>query len=82
MCGIAGFFNREVDAPLAIKAMADCMTYRGPDAEGLWFDENSGLALGHRRLAIQDLSENGAQPMLSASGRFAICYNGEIYNAG
>lgn len=82
MCGIAGFFNREVDAPLAIKAMANRMTYRGPDAEGSWFDENSGLALGHRRLSIQDLSENGAQPMLSASGRFAICYNGEIYNAG
>lgn len=81
MCGIAGFFDKNIDAHKAIKAMTDRMTYRGPDAEGFWTDENSGLTLGHRRLSILDLSENGAQPMHSASGRFVIAYNGEIYNA-
>ena len=81
MCGIAGFFDKNIDAHKAIKAMTDRMTYRGPDAEGFWTEENSGLTLGHRRLSILDLSENGAQPMHSASGRFVIAYNGEIYNA-
>lgn len=81
MCGIAGFFDKNIDAHKTIKAMTDRMIYRGPDAEGFWIDENSGLTLGHRRLSILDLSENGAQPMHSASGRFVIAYNGEIYNA-
>jgi len=81
MCGIAGFFNKEIDNQATIKSMTDRMIHRGPDAEGFWFDENSGLVLGHRRLSILDLSENGAQPMVSASGRFVIAYNGEVYNA-
>ena len=85
MCGIAGFvtFRPEAEGALLNKAraMADCMSYRGPDARGAWADPEAGFAMGHRRLAIVDLSEAGAQPMLSQSGRYVISYNGEIYNA-
>lgn len=58
------------------------MQQRGPNAEGTWLDTDSGMTLGHRRLSIVDLSENGAQPMLSHDGRYVLVYNGEIYNAG
>lgn len=81
MCGIAGFINQNIDAPSVIRNMTDCMIERGPDSGGYWIDEQTGVTLGHRRLSILDLSENGAQPMVSASGRFRISYNGEIYNA-
>lgn len=81
MCGIAGFINQTVDAQNIIGKMTDRMIHRGPDAQGYWTDDRTGLTLGHRRLAIVELSEKGAQPMLSASGRFVIAYNGEIYNA-
>lgn len=86
MCGIAGFLLRSEAAGKAelragAKAMADRLAHRGPDDCGEWAAPEAGLAFGHRRLAIVDLSSAGAQPMLSGCGRMAICYNGEVYNA-
>ncbi len=84
MCGIAGFYNDNLtfeDRERIIRAMTDRMSHRGPDADGHWLDDRSGWTLGHRRLSILDLSETGAQPMISASGRSVISFNGEIYNA-
>lgn len=60
--------------------MTDALLHRGPDARGIWVDEGAGIAFGHRRLSIVDLSANGAQPMHSHCGRYVITYNGEIYN--
>jgi asparagine synthase (glutamine-hydrolysing) len=60
--------------------MADRLTHRGPDDEGTWLDGAAGVALGHRRLSILELSPSGAQPMASASGRSVLAFNGEIYN--
>ncbi len=84
MCGIAGFVGssgamRDALAA-AINPMVASLAHRGPDGQGIWIDEGTGVALGHRRLAILDLSAQGAQPMRSADGRFTIAYNGEIYN--
>lgn len=85
MCGIAGFFDPsghgdEAGLRRVVEAMTDRLQHRGPDASGSWVDPGPGLALGHRRLSIIDLSEAGAQPMVSANGRFVITYNGEIYD--
>ena len=65
---------------LAWKMIAP-LRHRGPDAGGVWTDAEAGVAIGHRRLSIIDLSPAGAQPMTSASGRYVLSYNGEIYNA-
>ncbi len=85
MCGFAGFLTRapgsSMDALTAtVEAMAERLRSRGPDAGGAWCDPAAGVALGFRRLAIIDLTPAGQQPMLSADGRFAIVYNGEVYN--
>ncbi|MGN6495790.1 MAG: asparagine synthase (glutamine-hydrolyzing) [Tsuneonella sp.] len=84
MCGLAGLWAP--DRPSAgVRRIATAMTariaHRGPDDAGIWIDEQAGLALGHRRLAIVDLSQAGHQPMQSRSGRFVISYNGELYNS-
>ncbi len=63
------------------RGMAAPLAHRGPDADGVWTDAAAGVGLGHRRLSIVDLSPAGTQPMVSACGRLAIAYNGEIYNA-
>ncbi|MEM9683436.1 MAG: asparagine synthase (glutamine-hydrolyzing), partial [Pseudomonadota bacterium] len=84
MCGIAGLWDtgrRGGNLGDAVRAMTDVMAYRGPDSSGYWEDAEAGLALGHRRLSIVDLSDAGRQPMRSADGRWVITYNGEIYNA-
>jgi asparagine synthase (glutamine-hydrolysing) len=60
--------------------MTDRLVHRGPDDGGTWIDADAGIALGHRRLSILDLSPQGRQPMLSASGRYVIAFNGEVYN--
>jgi asparagine synthase (glutamine-hydrolysing) len=84
MCRIVGFWDpghlESFQGKETIQTMRDSMTYGGPDDAGFYLEQESGLALGHRRLAILDLSPTGHQPMFSSSGRFAIVYNGEVYN--
>ena len=80
MCGIAGFCNWKRDWEKNIRKMNERMRHRGPDASGIWASEDGDVVLGHQRLSIVDLSENGAQPMQSHSGRFEMVFNGEIYN--
>lgn len=80
MCGIAGFCNFKGQQKKNIEKMKERMYHRGPDGGGSYFSQDGQVVLGHRRLSIVDLSENGAQPMTSHSGRFVIAYNGEIYN--
>lgn len=80
MCGIAGIVKRNgepADRDRLVEMSAK-IAHRGPDGEGIWMNGSVGLA--HRRLAIVDLSESGAQPMVSADGRYHIVFNGEIYN--
>ena len=86
MCGIAGFllgaaeWTTERLASVA-STMANSLEHRGPDDGGTWVDPAAGVALGHRRLSVVDLSPAGHQPMVSASGRWVLAYNGELYNA-
>jgi len=80
MCGIAGILRPigEVIDGVAIKGMTDAIAHRGPDGEGQFVEGNVGL--GHRRLAIIDLSDGARQPMFSADARYVLVFNGEIYN--
>lgn len=84
MCGIAGILLRggRTDARLlaAVESMSSALAHRGPDDNGVWLDEEAGIALGHRRLSIVDLSPNGHQPKASASGAWMVTYNGEVFN--
>ena len=85
MCGLAGFFERSVSTnPEELLSIAGRMSaairHRGPDDDDAWCDRDAGVAFGHRRLSIIDLSVHGRQPMTSESGRYVIAYNGEVYN--
>ena len=81
MCGIAGIFHPDVPKPVdpaRVEAMSDVLAHRGPDGSGVW--TGPGVGFGHRRLAIIDLSDAAAQPMISADRREVVMFNGEIYN--
>lgn len=81
MCGIAGFFSaNQVYNSQHLLQMTNCLSHRGPDAEGGFLSNDGRMGLGHRRLSILDLSEAANQPMHSACGRYAIVFNGEVYN--
>lgn len=87
MCGLTGFWDQNLtlgcsqeNLNVLVQAMADQIDHRGPDSSGVWCDEKTGIALGHRRLSIVDLSPAGHQPMISPSSRMMLAYNGEIYN--
>ena len=83
MCGIAGFWSRKALAedPVALlNRMGSTLAHRGPDDSGVFYDSSAGLGLSFRRLSIIDLSAEGHQPMASASGRYTIIFNGEVYN--
>ena len=84
MCGITGFWGfggLRSDELLGVASkMCSAIQHRGPDDTGYWHEKSQGLVLGHKRLAIQDLSSAGRQPMQSKKQRFVIIFNGEIYN--
>jgi len=83
MCGITGFWGPGFQAEEAehiLGRMTDAIRHRGPDDSGAWTDPEQGIALGHRRLSILDLTPTGHQPMTSRDGRYVIVFNGEIYN--
>ncbi|WP_414585247.1 asparagine synthase (glutamine-hydrolyzing) [Scytonema sp. PCC 10023] len=85
MCGITGFFDAvlqrsTLEMESVVQNMSHALYHRGPDNGGIWIDTENGIALGHRRLAIIDISPEGHQPMVSGNGRYAIVFNGEIYN--
>jgi len=85
MCGFTGYLGHgswgvSEEAHKTLERMANAIITRGPDDFGTWQDEVAGIGLAHRRLSIVDLSSAGHQPMFSASGRYVIAFNGEIYN--
>ncbi len=85
MCGLTGSLEFEPATPAETlgrqtRAMADTLVHRGPDSDGQWIDAKAGIAFGFRRLAIFDLSETGAQPMISHDDRYVMVYNGAVYN--
>src|SRR5262249_27554801 len=84
MCGIAGIYAYHYAANAVdrdeLRRIRDHMAARGPDGLGEWYSQDGRLGFGHRRLTIIDLSERGAQPMMSADGKLVVTFNGEIYN--
>lgn len=82
MCGIAGILGEHARDAGLVRRMIAPLRHRGPDDEGLWLDPDAAVALGHRRLAVVDLSPAGHQPMQSVNGRYVLTFNGEIYNFG
>jgi asparagine synthase (glutamine-hydrolysing) len=84
VCGVVGFWSNTLGTRDELagraRAMAQALAHRGPDDSDTWVDETLGIAFGHRRLSIVDLSAEGRQPMRSHDGRWVICFNGEIYN--
>ncbi len=83
MCGIAGFCDfRKIVGPSSLKSMTEALGHRGPDGSGVYFKETDAynIGLAHRRLAVIDLTDAGAQPMASDCGQYIITFNGEIYN--
>jgi asparagine synthase (glutamine-hydrolysing) len=80
MCGIVGVCSNSTINPERVATMRDRLVHRGPDHAGLWLAEDARVCLGHRRLAIIDLTPEANQPFVSHDGRFVITYNGEIYN--
>lgn len=81
MCGLVGSLHTSGESQTGdMRRMADAIITRGPDDYGCWEDADAGISLGHRRLSILDLSVAGHQPMQSASGRYVLAFNGEIYN--
>ena len=85
MCGITGFWNlsdsqTHDNLTAVINRMTHIIRHRGPDDSGSWVDQECGVALGFRRLAILDLSPTGHQPMFSANERYVMVFNGEVYN--
>ena len=85
MCGLAGFLDSSAALAAAaqealVGALMAPLEHRGPDDSGIWVDAEAGIALGHRRLSVIDLSSTGHQPMASVSGRYVIAFNGEVYN--
>ena len=84
MCGIAGLFRPgggdESRFSAVARNMTEALAHRGPDAAGFWTNASAGIAFGHRRLAVIELSEAGAQPMRSDCGRLTVTFNGEIFN--
>jgi asparagine synthase (glutamine-hydrolysing) len=83
MCGLAGIFTKTSlisSSEDSLRKMGRSLAHRGPDDEGFWMDLDAGVGLAHQRLSVIDLSPEGRQPMVSASGRYVIVYNGEVYN--
>lgn len=83
MCGLAGFFTNKkfmLSEQELLNKMGDTLVSRGPNDGGVWFDSTAGVGLSHRRLSVIDLTNAGHQPMSSASGRYVIAFNGEVYN--
>jgi len=83
MCGIGGYYSPDsgnLAGEETLRRMVEALKHRGPDDQGTWLDPSRRVGLAHTRLAIIDLSPAGHQPMISGSGRFALAFNGEIYN--